>query len=598
MPIYKAPIRDMNFVLFEVLGAEVLAQLPGYEEATPDMFTAVLEEAGKVAEEVLLPLNRTGDEEGCTYMNGDVRTPKGFPEAYKTFREGGWTALAAPTEHGGQGLPLTLDSAVGEMFCSANLSFSMYPGLSHGALRAIETWGTDEQKHAYLPKLTDGTWSGTMCLTEPHCGTDLGLIRTKAVPDGKGAYKITGTKIFISAGEHDLTDNIIHLVLAKLPDAPAGTKGISLFIVPKFMPKADGTAGARNGVRCGSIEHKMGIKASATCVMNFDDAVGYLIGPPNSGMKAMFTMMNAARLGVGLQGLSLAEIATQNAVSYAKDRLQGRSLAGAQFPDKPADPLIVHPDVRKNLLTMKAYTEGCRALAFWTAMHLDISHKHPDAAVRKEADDLVQLMTPIVKSLLTDKGSEVANLGMQVYGGHGYIREHGMEQYVRDARITQIYEGANGIQALDLVGRKLGDGMGRLLRRFFHPALAFMDANAGNAAIGDLIPQFGKAFNRLQQATLLVAEKGMAKPEEAGAMAMDYLNTFGLVAVAYMWLQMAKVASEKLPTAANDAEKAFYDAKIKTAQFYFAKILPQVNGLLLSLQSGAKPLMAMTADQF
>lgn len=597
MPQYKSPLRDLNFLLFEVFGADTLHQLPGYEDATRDTFDAVLEEAAKVAEEVLFPLNQSGDAEGCTYENGTVTTPKGFIEAYNTFRENGWTALACNPDFGGQGLPYTLDVAVSELMCSGNLSFSMYPGLSHGAYNAIETWGTDEQKQTYLPRLVDGTWSGTMCLTEPHCGTDLGLIRTKAVPNGDGSFKITGTKIFISAGEHDLTDNIVHLVLAKLPDAPAGTKGISLFVVPKFLPK-DGKSGERNGVRCGSIEHKMGIKASATCVMNFDDAQGWLVGAPNNGMKAMFTMMNAARIMVGVQGLGLAEVSYQNALAYAKDRLQGRSLAGAQQPDKPADPLIVHPDVRKNLLTMKSYTEGCRALALWIGLALDISRKHPDEEKRKEADDLVQLMTPIVKSFLTDKGSEVANLGVQIFGGHGYVRDHGMEQYVRDARITQIYEGANGIQALDLVGRKLGDGMGRLLRRFFHPTIKFMEEEANNPALAELIPQLNKAFGRLQQATLLIAEKGMSKPEEAGAMAMDYLNVFGYVALGALWLRMAKAAAAALPNATDESEKNFYEAKLKTTNFYFAKILPQVNGLLLSLQSGAKPMMAHTVEQF
>ena len=598
MPVYKAPVRDMKFVLFDVLGADKLTELPGYEEATRDTFDAVLEGAAQLSEEVLFPLNQSGDAEGCQYENGVVRTPKGFKEAYQTFREGGWTALACDPEFGGSGLPHALDFPVGEMMCSSNLSFSLYPGLSHGAYSAITTWGTDHLKQTYLPHLVDGTWSGTMCLTEPHCGTDLGLIRTKAVPNEDGSYKIDGTKIFISAGEHDLTENIVHLVLAKLPDAPPGVKGISLFIVPKFMPIEGKGVGARNGVMCGSIEHKMGIKGSATCVMNFDRAQGWLVGAPHSGMKAMFTMMNAARLMVGLQGLGVAEVSYQNALAYAKDRRQGRSLAGATEPQQPADPLIVHPDVRKNLLTMKALVEGGRALGYWAGLELDIEEKHSDPEVKQESKDRVALLTPMVKSFLTDLSSEVTNLGMQIYGGHGYIKEWGMEQYVRDARITQIYEGTNGIQALDLAGRKLPEGMGRLLRRFFHPAQAFMEAERDNLALKELLPQFAKAFGRLQQATVLLAQQGMAKPIEAGAMAMDYLNTFSYVALGYMWLQMAKVAAEKLPNAADADEKRFYEAKLHTANFYFAKIMPRTGALLLSLQSGSKTLMAMDADAF
>ncbi len=597
MPTYKAPIKDMQFVLYDVLGAEKLTELKGYEEAGRDTFDAVLEEAAKIAEELLFPLNRSGDEEGCTYENGVVRTPKGFIEAYKTFREGGWTALTGNPDFGGSGLPHALDFAVGEMMSTANLSFAMYPGLSHGAYNAIEVWGTDEQKQTYLPKLVDGTWSGTMCLTEPHCGTDLGLIRTKATPNGDGSYAISGTKIFISAGEHDLTDNIVHLVLAKLPDAPPGTKGISLFVVPKFMPADNGDVGARNGLMCGAIEHKMGIKASSTCVMNFDGATGWLVGPPHNGMKAMFTMMNAARLFVGLQGLALAEGSYQNAVAYAKDRRQGRALSGAKEPAAPADSIIVHPDVRKNLLTMKSIIEGSRALIYWTALELDRHEKHEDPEARKEADDFVALLTPVVKSFLTDQAVVLSSIGMQVYGGHGYIREHGQEQYLRDAKITAIYEGTNGIQALDLIGRKLPDGMGRTLRRFFHPAMEFIKAEEGTESLKGLLPAWAKAFNRLQQATLLVAERGVSKPEEAAAMATDYLNTFAMVAIGFMWLKMAKVAAEKMDGADAEAKK-FYDAKLKTADFYMAKILPQVNGLLLSLQSGGKSIMALAEDQF
>src|SRR4051812_38266216 len=419
MAVYKGPVKDITFVLNEVLDLSSLANLPGYEDATPDTIQAIVEEAGKLCENVLFPLNRTGDEEGCHYENGVVRTPKGFKEAYDQFREGGWTAMTCDPEYGGQGLPATVGFAVQEMFTAANQAFAMYPGLSHGAYEALARHGSDDLKKRYLPKLVDGTWSGTMCLTEPHCGTDLGMIRTKAVPDdsGDGSFAITGTKIFISAGEHDLTENILHLVLAKLPDAPPGTKGISLFLVPKFLPREDGTPGMRNGVMCGSIEHKMGIKASSTCVMNFDAAKGWLVGQPHKGMRAMFTMMNAARLGVGIQGLGLAEVSYQNAVSYARDRLQGRSLTGTKAPDKPADPIIVHPDVRKNLMTMRAYTEGCRALACWIGLNIDVLGTHPDPDVRAKADDLVALMTPIIKAFFTDVGFETTNMGMQVYGG-------------------------------------------------------------------------------------------------------------------------------------------------------------------------------------
>jgi alkylation response protein AidB-like acyl-CoA dehydrogenase len=477
MVSYAAPLDDIRFLLYDLLDYEgEVAALPGYEEASRDLVDAVLEEGAKFCENELLPLNRPGDEAGCSFENGVVRTPEGFKELYEAFCEAGWNGLSLNPEYGGQGLPKTLQFVMTELICSSNISFGMYPGLTHGACNALEMHGSDEQKKAFLPNMIHGRWSGTMCLTEPHCGTDLGLIRTRAEPEGDGKYRITGTKIFISAGEHDLAENIVHLVLAKLPDAPEGSKGISLFIVPKFLVQEDGSLGARNGVSCGSIEHKMGIKASSTCVMNFDEAEGTLVGEPHSGMAKMFTMMNVARLDVGIQGLGLAETAYQSAAAYAKERLQGRSLAGPAYPDKPADPIIVHPDVRKNLLTMRALNEGARALALWVAIAVDVAEKHPDEKKRQEADDLVALMTPIIKSFFTDAGFEVTNLGMQVFGGHGYIREHGMEQLVRDARIAQLYEGTNGIQALDLVGRKLGQNMGRLLRRFFHPVLGYVEA--------------------------------------------------------------------------------------------------------------------------
>src|SRR5208282_4892217 len=545
----------------------------------------------------IFPLNRTGDEEGCHYENGVVRTPKGFKEAYKLFIDGGWSALSCDPEYGGQGLPKYVGLVVEEMICSANISFGMYPGLSIGAYNAIEQNATGELKKRYLPKLVSGEWSGTMCLTEPHCGTDLGLLRTRAEPAGDGSYKITGTKIFISAGEHDLAENILHLALARLPGAPAGTKGISLFLVPKFLPNADGSIGQRNGVRCGSIEHKMGIKASSTCVMNFDDAKGWLVGEPNKGMRCMFVMMNAARLGVGIQGLGLAETAYQSAVAYAKERLQGRSLAGAKHPEQPADPIIVHPDVRRMLLTMRAQVEAARALAYWVGLEGDKAAKHPDAAAREAADDLVALLTPIVKAYFTDMGFEAANLAVQTYGGHGYIRENGVEQLVRDARITQIYEGANGIQALDLVGRKLGSHLGRSLRRFFHPVLGLIEAHQGDAKMAEFVLPLAKAFGRLQQATAWLAEQGLRDPEEAGAAASDYLRLFGLVALGYMWCRMAKTAFDKLAESGTE-ERSFYEAKLATARFFMARLLPQTGTLFATLMAGKKPLMEMAEAAF
>ncbi|MGB9152748.1 MAG: acyl-CoA dehydrogenase C-terminal domain-containing protein [Alphaproteobacteria bacterium] len=592
MPSYKAPLEDIRFILNEVIDAPALASLPGYADATADGVDTILDAAAQVCEEVLFPLNQSGDAEGCSFNNGEVKTPQGFKDAYHMFREGGWAGLSCKTEYGGQGLPVLLNCVIDEMVSSANMSFGMYPGLSHGAYNAIEKHATDELKKIYLPKLVDGTWTGTMCLTEPQCGTDLGLIRTKADTQADGSYKISGTKIFISAGEHDLSDNIIHLVLARLPDAPVGVKGISLFVVPKFLPNTS----TRNNVACGSIEHKMGIKASSTCVINFDGATGWLVGKPNKGMSAMFTMMNEARLAVGLQGLGLAEVAYQNAVAYAKDRLQMRSLTGTKFPDKPADPLIVHPDVRRNLLVMRSLTEGCRALAYWVGRELDVESKTTDDKTRANASDFVALMIPVIKSFLTDTGFDVANLAVQIYGGHGYIRENGVEQYVRDARITQLYEGTNGIQALDLVGRKMAEDYGRLMRQFFYPVADFLAAEKDNGALAEFLPYFMSAFGKLQMATLTVATRGVGNPDEAGAAATDYLRLFALVAVGFMWLKMAKAAAQKLPVAGDRAP--FYEAKLKTARFYFGRVLPQVNGLNLSIMSGAKPIMDFPAESF
>ena len=592
MQTYRAPLRDIRFVLDELLDVAQLAALPGFEEAPPDVIHAMIEEGARLCENTLLPLNRAGDEEGCRYENGAVCTPRGFKEAYETFVKAGWPGVVTAPAYGGQGLPELVNVVFDEMVCSTNLAFGVYPLLSKGAAALIEAHGADALKETYLPRLSDGTWSGTMCLTEAHCGTDLGQIRTRAVPLGEGRYAISGTKIFISAGEHDLTGNIIHLVLARLPDAPAGARGISLFLVPKRKLTAAGAPGPANGVSCGSIEEKMGIHASATCVMHFEEAEGFLIGAPHKGLRCMFTMMNAARLGVGLQGLGLGETAYQSAAAYARERRQGRSLKGAAEPGAAADPIIVHPDVRRMLLTARALNEGARALAYWVALQLDIARKHPDPAVRRDADELVQLMTPIIKAFFTDYGFEATNLAVQVHGGHGYIREHGMEQLVRDARISQIYEGANGIQALDLVGRKLPQRAGRSLRHFFHPALALVEANKDDPALADIVGPLGKALGKLQLATLTIAERGLSDPEEAGAAATDYLRMFGLVAVGTMWCRMATLARDK-----RNGD-AFYDSKLKTARFYMQKILPDSAGLFLKIMAGKSTVMAHAAEEF
>ncbi|HEX6111452.1 MAG TPA: acyl-CoA dehydrogenase C-terminal domain-containing protein [Geminicoccaceae bacterium] len=590
MTTYRAPRRDMRFVLHEPLEVEQLSRLPGYEDATADVIDAVIEEGAKFCENVLFPINRAGDEQGCVYENGVVRTPPGFKQAYDRFVEGGWTGLAADPAHGGQGLPKAIKLVVDEMVCSANLAFSNYPGLSASAYLAIEAHAPDELKALYLPKLAAGTWSGTMCLTEPQCGTDLGLIRTRAEPNGDGTYAITGTKIFITSGEQDLTENIVHLVLARLPDAPKGTRGISLFLVPKLLPKADGTPGPRNGATCAGIEHKMGINGSATCVMNFERATGWLLAEPHRGMRAMFTMMNDARLDVGLQGLAIAETAYQSAVAYARERLQSRALSGAKQPDQPADAIIVHPDVRRMLLTMRASSEGGRALAYWIGMSLDLAKRHPDPQTRQTADDLIALLTPIMKAYFTDQGSACANLGVQVMGGHGYIREWGMEQLVRDVRITQLYEGANGIQALDLVGRKLGAHYGRLLRAFFHPVMAFIERQQADAELAEFVLPLAKAYARLQQVTLHVAQQGLRDPNEAGAASYDYLRLFALVALAYLWARMVQVAKARLAAGA-DGDAAFYEAKVKTARFFMTKMLPESGALFAQIMAGGKPLM-------
>lgn len=585
MPVYKAPIRDFQFVLREFLPLAQHRDVPGVSDVL-DMADPVLEAGAQLCEEVLFPLNQVGDKDGLIYKDGTVTTPKGFKEAYKAYCEGGWPSFTCDPNFGGQGLPEVLNIPIMEMACSSNLSFGLTPGLSHGAYNAIAAHANDALKTKYLPKLVSGEWSGVMCLTEPQAGTDLGLIRTKAEPTEDGSYKITGGKIFISSGEHDMTSNILHLVLARLPGAPKGTKGISLFLVPKFMVNDDGSLGARNTLRCDGIEHKMGLTASPTCIMNYDGAVGWLVGEPNKGMRNMFTMMNAARLYVGIQGLGLAEVAYQNALAYARDRLQSRSITGPKAPDKPADPITVHPDIRRMILTQRAFCEGARALAMQTAFNIDLAHRHPDKQVKQDADDFVQLMTPIVKAYLTDMGSEVSNLTVQVYGGYGYIKDYGVEQYVRDARIAQIYEGTNGIQSLDLIGRKLSFNNGRYLRAFFHPVDAFITQHKDNPAMAEFIKPLIKHVGYLQQATIYTVTAGLQNPDDAAGGATEYLRLFSLVAFAFIWAQQAAIALEKR---AN--EPAFYDDKLATARFYFAKILPGTTSLLQSIAAGSSTLM-------
>lgn len=596
MQVYNAPLRDMRFVLNELHGDDGFGAIPDFEQFTPDLVDAVLEEAARVCQDVLLPLNRSGDEEGCRIENGVVRTPKGFQDAYKQFVEGGWASLGSDPEWGGQGLPESINKMVEEMICAANVSFSLYPGLTHGATTALESHGSQDLKQAYLPKMVSGQWSGTMCLTEAHCGTDLGMLRTRAVSQDDGSYKITGSKIFISAGEHDLTENIVHLVLARLPDAPKGVKGISLFLVPKYLPAADGTPGQPNGVACANIEHKMGLKASATCQMNFEDSTGWLIGAPNKGMEAMFVMMNTERVSVGVQGLGIGEAAYQSAVYYARERIQGRALSGPKRPEQAADPIIVHPDVRRMLMTMRAYNEGCRALGGWVSRAIDAEKHSPDPEVRQRAADFIALMTPVVKALFTDLGHESANLAIQVYGGHGYIRESGVEQYARDARIAMIYEGTNGIQALDLVGRKLGAHMGRYLRSFFHPVSTFLEENGGDGPLKPMITALHQAFGALQLSTGTIAQRALKDPEEAGAAATDYLRLLGLVAMGYCFAKATIIASTKLAEGGEDA--AFYKSKIATARFYFDRILPQATACFLAIKSGKESMMALEEEAF
>ncbi|SFI20679.1 acyl-CoA dehydrogenase C-terminal domain-containing protein [Jannaschia pohangensis] len=592
MPSYTAPTKDMQFILHDVLEASAQS-IPGYDEMDRDFTGAVLEEAGKLATDVLHPLNAIGDTQGCVLENGIVRTPDGFKAAFDQVRDGGWTALDCDPEYGGQGLPYLMQTGVGEILSSANMAFNMYQGLTHGAYSAIHAHGSDAQKAKWLPKMVTCEWTGTMNLTEPHCGTDLGLMRTKAVPNGDGSYAITGQKIFISSGDHDMADNIVHLVLAKIAGAPEGIKGVSLFIVPKFLVDDEGTIGARNGVSVGKIEEKMGIHGNSTCVMNYDGATGYLLGEENKGMRAMFTMMNEARLGVGLQGYAQAEIAYQNALAYALDRLQGRDVTGAKNPDGPADPLIVHPDIRRNLMDQKSFVEGARAFVFWGAMMIDKGHRSGD----KDAEGLISLLTPVIKGFLTDKGFDYATAAQQVYGGHGYIEEWGMSQFARDARIAMIYEGANGVQALDLVGRKLAQDGGKHVMAFFDMVKSFIKDNAEDETLkAGFLEPLKAASKDLQAAGMYFMQSGMKNPNAALAGSYDFMHLFGHVCLGLMWARMAKVAGEKLRE--DGADRDFLEAKIATGRYYMARQLPATGMHLARIQSGPETVMGLEASAF
>lgn len=597
MPDYKAPLRDLRFVREELLGyAAHYQSLPACRDATPDVVEAILEEGARFCEEVLAPLNRVGDREGCRWSEAGVTTPSGFREAYRRYVEGGWPSLAHAPEYGGQGLPESLGMAVTEMVGSANWAWGMYPGLSQGAMNTLSAHGTAEQKATYLTRLISGEWTGTMCLTEPHCGTDLGLLRTRAEPRGDGSYRISGSKMFISAGEHDLAENIVHIVLARLPDAPPGTRGISLFIVPKFLPGEGGGLGLRNAVRCGSIEEKMGIHGNATCVLNFDDATGFLIGSPHKGLACMFTFMNTARLGTALQGLAHAETAFQGAVRYARERLQMRALSGPKAPELPADPIIVHPDVRRLLLTIKAFAEGNRALLYFAAQQVDIARYGEDEQQRQAAEALLAFLTPIAKAFMTETGFEAASHGLQVFGGHGYIREWGMEQNLRDSRIAMLYEGTTGVQALDLLGRKVLMTRGEALKGFTRIVHRFCQAHRANAALEEFVEPLAQLNREWGELTLQIGMKALQDREEVGAAAVDYLMYSGYACLAYFWADMARLAAEKL--AAGSGEAAFYRAKLQTARFYYARILPRTRAHVAAMLSGAGNLMEMAAEEF
>ncbi|MEM9872485.1 MAG: acyl-CoA dehydrogenase C-terminal domain-containing protein [Pseudomonadota bacterium] len=593
MPSYTPPTKDMQFILHEMLNVTA-SDIPGYDELEADFTAAILEEAGKLTSEVLAPLNVVGDKEGCRLENGVVYTPTGFKDAFEQVKEGGWTGLDMPEEFGGQNMPYLMGTAVGEMFSSANMAFTMYQGLTHGAASAILAHGSQEQKETYLPKMVSCEWTGTMNLTEPHCGTDLGLMRTKAEPQGDGSYKISGQKIFISAGEHDMADNIIHLVLAKIAGGPEGIKGVSLFIVPKFMVNDDGSLGARNGVAVGNIEEKMGIHGNSTSVMNYDEATGYLVGEAHKGMRAMFTMMNEARLGVGMQGLSQAEVAYQNALDYAKDRLQGRDVTGTKNPEGPADPLIVHPDIRRSLMEQKSFAEGARAFILWGATMIDAAHRAED----KDADGIVSLLTPIIKGFLTDVGYDMTIKAQQVYGGHGYIEEWGMSQYTRDARIAMIYEGANGVQALDLVGRKLAQDGGKHVMAFFDLVKSFIKDNAGqdDAFDSEFLEPLKAASKDLQAAGMYFMQNGMTNPNNALSGSYDFMHMFGHVCLGLMWARMGKAARDALAAGTSDPE--FYETKLATGRYYMARQLPATALHLTRIQSGAEPVMALEAANF
>lgn len=589
MPIFSPPLRDHLYTLYDLLDFETHAKLPGFDHCARDVIEAVLEQSARFSSEVLYPLHRSADEEGVHFSDGVVTTPKGFKEAYAQLVDGGWPALTASPEHGGQGMPHMVNFLFEEMINGANLSFGLFPGLTRGAYVALAQHGSEDQKALYASRLASGEWAGSMCLTEAHCGTDLGLLKTQGLPKGDGSYALTGTKIFISAGEHDLTPNIIYLVLARLPDAPKGSKGISLFLVPKVLVNADGSLGARNGVACGAVEHKMGIHGCPTCVMNFDCATGWLMGEPHQGLKAMFAMMNTERIAVGIHGLAIAEASYQNAVAYARERLQGRAPTGARDAARPADPIIVHPDVRRMLLTQRALTEGCRMLALWAAQALDVSERHPDPAVRKQADDMVALMTPVVKAFLTDCGVEVANIGMQVLGGHGFIRANGQEQYLRDVRITPIYEGTNGVQAMDLLGRKVLHL--DLFGCFAGPVESFVERHEGGERMAEFVEPLAASYDLLEDATRVIRERAGTHPEETGAAAVDYMRLFALTAVAYLFARAAEVS---LPKGNDD----FHRAKLSTARFYMQRVLPDSAALHAKILAGAGPVMEMDEAMF